>query len=52
MKVTPNTALQRTRAAALLQHVHGELSTSRRRRAPLSFETFGAAVFMPCPLRL
>ncbi len=37
----PNNALQRTRAAALLQSVSGELSTSSRRRAPLSFRTLG-----------
>jgi len=37
----PNSALQRTRAALSLQSVQGELSASGRRRAPLSFQTFG-----------
>ena len=37
----PNTALQRTRAAVLLQRVPRELSSPGRRRAPLSFRTFG-----------
>ncbi len=39
--MTPNNALQRTRAAWLLQPVTGKLSTSGRRRAPLSFEPLG-----------
>ncbi len=37
----PNNALQRTRAALSLQSVPGEPSTSRHRRAPLSFEPLG-----------
>jgi hypothetical protein len=40
---SPNSALQRTRAAVLLQSVHGELSTFGRRRAPLSFMPLGDA---------
>ncbi len=38
----PNNALQRTRAAVSLRSVPGELSTSERRRAPLSLGPFGA----------
>ncbi len=41
MTEPPNNALQRTRAAASLQSVSGELSASGCRRAPLSFEPFG-----------
>ena len=37
----PNTALQRTRAAVSLQSVPSELSTSGRRRAPLSLRPLG-----------
>ena len=39
--MSPNNALQRTRAALPLQSVPGELSTFRRRRAPLSLGPFG-----------
>ena len=41
MGSTPNTALQRTRAALLLRSARGELATPRHRRAPLSFWPFG-----------
>ena len=43
MDATPNNAPQRTRAAVSLQSVPGELSTSGRRRAPLSLGPFGVA---------
>ena len=39
--IPPNNALQRTRAAVLLQSVPGEPSTPGRRRAPLSLGPFG-----------
>src|SRR5262249_20087222 len=37
----PNTALQRTRAAASLHSVPGKFSAPGCRRAPLSFQAFG-----------
>ncbi len=37
----PNNALQRTRAALSLQALPGEISASWRKRAALSFRTFG-----------
>ncbi len=42
MNASPNNALQRTRAAVSLQSIPGELSTSERRRAPLSLGPLGA----------
>ena len=39
--ITPNTALQRTRAAVSLQSLPGKFSTFGHRRAPLSFQAFG-----------
>ena len=52
MKCTPNDALQRTRAASLLQCVPGEIATVGRRRAPLSFETLGPLGFIVASARI